>query len=125
MIVERRGHTDGDEIRLRRLRKVVGGVQHPLLHQFAQIAVHHVPDVVFPLVHQLHLVPLHIEPDGAEPGLGLFHRKRQAHIAQAHHAYHDLAVGDAAQQLLFEFHSVFLLHRLSAGSISTRPLCRR
>ena len=81
--VQRRGNTDGDEIHVLDKGEVGGGPQHPGGHQLPQVGIHHVANVVRPGVYQVHLFLLDIKADGTKPMLGLVHRKRQAHVAQA------------------------------------------
>ena len=60
--------------------------QMAVLHDFFQIGVYHVANIIMARIDHIHLLALHVKADDVKARLGLFHRQGQAHIAQAHHA---------------------------------------
>ena len=96
--VERGGHADGDEAALGDAREVARCLERAGLDEGREVLLHDVADVVLPAVHHVHLVGLHVEADGPEAGLGLLHGQRQPHVAEAHRAADEGAVGDRPKQ---------------------------
>ena len=104
VLVQRRGHADGDEIHITHPGEIRGGAEHSGLHQLFQIRVHHVADVVFPGVHHVHLFLLDIKADGAEPVFRLIHRQGQSHVSQTADTHGQGLILDLFDQFFFHGH---------------------
>ena len=112
MLVERRRHADGDEIRLVNFGKIRGGAELSALHKGAQVFVDYVADIVLAAVDFVDLLRLNIKAGDRIARLGLLDRERQANIAQPDHADRQRAVSHFLQQFCFHTHLFpFVLQR--------------
>ncbi len=102
VLVERRGHADGDRVHLFDEREIRSGGKPAGLHHVFEGVAHDVADIIVPGVDGLHLFGLHVEADGAVAGLCELHGQRQADVAEAHDADDGGPVFDFAEKLRFD-----------------------
>jgi len=104
--IQRRGHANSHKINIADKTEIVGGRKHSFSHNFFQIVVHHIANVVMTGIYHVHFCFLHIETDGFESGFGFFNGKRQSYISEAYHSHNDFALFNFFQYIFF-YHALY------------------
>ena len=118
MRIQGGGHADSDKVHVLNKAEVGGCAQHTVRHQFFQIGVDNVADIVLAGVDQIHFLLLNVKADGLEAVLGLVHRQRQTDITETTNAHQKRFVLNLFNQLFFNRHTHSISSTLLLVSIA-------